>query len=208
LTFHQSNETYQLFSPLYRSGLHTCITLLHSTLYPIFIYSPSGVKMLDASFSLFPQEKLTKIIGKPTNTSLQVLKRQIHNNAVSLPSRRGSGAHGHLNIVLNTAQYLVVSSNIPWVPPKHPGDSPNLAPTTTVIQREQVTCQFNSDLVAFELYNRTSNALKQRLLLSVNGSFLLCTRGSYTGIHGNCIIGHPPTPRLNLQYTHSSGIRE
>jgi hypothetical protein len=36
----------------------------------------------------------------------------------------------------------------------------------------KVTCQYNSDLLAFELYTRVSNALKQQLLLSVSSSFL------------------------------------
>ena len=128
--------------------------------------------MSDSSFSSFPHGKLTKIIGKPTNTSLQVLKRQLYDNAASVSSRRGGGAHGHLGMILDTQQYLAISNNIPWVTPTHPGDAPNLVLATTAVQREQITRLFDSDLVAFELYSRTSNALKQQLLLSVNSSFL------------------------------------
>jgi len=128
--------------------------------------------MSDSSFSSFPYGKLTKIIGKPSNTSLQVLKRQLYDNAASVSSRRGGGAHGHLGMILDTPQYLAISNNIPWVTPTHPGDAPNLVLATTAVQREQITRLFDSDLVAFELYSRTSNALKQQLLLSVNSSFL------------------------------------
>jgi hypothetical protein len=128
--------------------------------------------MLDASFSSFPHRKSTKIIGRSTNTTLQVLKRQLYNNAASISSRCSSGAHGHLDIVLDTERCLAVSGNIPWVTPKHPGNSPNLTLATTAVQSKQVICQYDSVLVAFELYNRTSNALKQQLLLSVNSSFL------------------------------------
>ena len=128
--------------------------------------------MSDSTFSGFPHGKLTKIIGKPTNTSLQVLKRQLYDNAASIPSRRGGGAHGHLGIVLAADRYLAISGNIAWIPPKHPGDSPNLALATTAVQRDQVTRQYDSDLLVFELYTRVSNALKQQLLLSVSSSFL------------------------------------
>jgi hypothetical protein len=128
--------------------------------------------MSDATFSGFPHRKLTKILGKPTNTSLQVLKRQLYNNSTSVPSRRSSGAHGHVGIVLHANRYLAVSGNIAWVTPAHPDNSPNLMLATTAVQREQVTRQYNSDLVAFELYNKISYALKQQLLLLVNSRFL------------------------------------
>jgi hypothetical protein len=109
--------------------------------------------MSDSPFSGFPHGKLTKILGKPTNTSLQVLKRQLYNNAASIPSRRGGGAHSHLGIVLEGDRYLAISGNIAWSNPKHPGNSPNLTLAPTAVQREQVTRQYNSDLLAFELFN-------------------------------------------------------
>jgi hypothetical protein len=67
--------------------------------------------------------------------------------------------HGHLGIVPDTVQYIMVSSNIPWDNPRHPGDVPSLAPVTTSVQCEQITCQFDSDLVAYKVNNRPSNAL-------------------------------------------------
>jgi hypothetical protein len=92
--------------------------------------------MSDSNFSGFPHGKLTKILGKPTNASLQVLKRQLYNNATSIPSRRGGGAHGHLGIVLEANWYLALYCNIAWSTPKHPKDSPNLALATTVVQHK------------------------------------------------------------------------
>jgi hypothetical protein len=123
--------------------------------------------MSDAPFLGFPHGKRTKILGKPTNTSLQILKRQLYNNAATIPSRRGGGAHGHLGMILEANRYLAVSSNMAWSTPKHPGNCPNLTLATTAVQRDQVTRQYDSDLLAFKLYNRVSNALKQQLLLSV-----------------------------------------
>jgi hypothetical protein len=106
-----------LFSFLYRSGLHSCIPLLHTTLCTIFLQSTNSVGIIDASFSSFPHRKLTNIIGKPSNTSLQVIKRRIYDNTTSIPSTCSSGAHGHLGIGLDTVQYMVVSNSIPWVTP-------------------------------------------------------------------------------------------
>jgi hypothetical protein len=107
--------------------------------------------MLDAASSTFPQGNLAKIIEKPPNTSLQVLKCQIYSKAASIPSQHSSCAHGNLVIVLDTVQYMAVSTSVPWVTPKHPEDAPNLAPTNTAVQCKQITCQFDSDLVEFEI---------------------------------------------------------
>jgi hypothetical protein len=128
--------------------------------------------MLDATSSGFPHAKLTKILRISTNTPLQILKRQLFNNAASVRSRHGGGAQGQLGIVLDANWYLAVSGNIAWVTPKHPGNSPNLTLATTADQRKQVTCQYDSDLLAFTLCNKRSNGLKQHMLLSVNSSFL------------------------------------
>jgi hypothetical protein len=146
---------------------------------------------------LFPHGKLTKIIGKPSNTSLQVLKCQIYNNAASVPFTYSGSAHGHLGIVLDTTQYLAVSSNMPWITLKHPGDRPNLTPTTTAGQRKQITRQFDSDLLAFDLYHRTPNALKQQLILYVNDSFLCALEDPTFGFMGT-------TPLAMLQHLDST----
>jgi hypothetical protein len=102
-----------------------------------------------------------KIIGKPFNASLQVLKRQIYDNTVSVPPRNGGDAHDHLGIVFDTVKYLVVSDTIPCRTPRHPGGRPNLAPGTTDVLRRLVPCQLDTDLVAFEIQHRTSNAFSK-----------------------------------------------
>jgi hypothetical protein len=68
----------------------------------------------------FPHETLTPIIGKPTNTTLQLLQRQLFTNARSVPSARGGGTHGHLAMVLRQSpimsRALVSRSLFPSIP--------------------------------------------------------------------------------------------
>jgi hypothetical protein len=54
----------------------------------------------------FPHELLSPIIGKPTNTTLQLLQRQLFTFAQSVPSARGGGLHGHLAMLLPDADYI------------------------------------------------------------------------------------------------------
>jgi hypothetical protein len=116
--------------------------------------------------------KVTTIIEKLSNTS-KILKCQIYNNTTSISSRHGSSAHGHLGIVPDTVQYMAVSNMIPWFTPKHPVDAPNLAPGITAVQHKQITCQFDSDLTAYEIYHRMSNRFKQKLLQFLNDTFFV-----------------------------------
>jgi hypothetical protein len=120
----------------------------------------------------FPHGELTKVIGLPINASLQVLKSQLGNNAASVPSRHSGGAHGHLGIVMDAVEYMAVSNNIPWIDPVHPGELPVHGTGATAILPEQINCQYDADLAAYELYNKVSNALKHRILLAVEPTFL------------------------------------
>ncbi len=59
---------------------------------------PPILTMASSAKFNFPFGTLTPINGKPTNTTLQVLQRQLFTNARSVPSARGGGLHGHLAI--------------------------------------------------------------------------------------------------------------
>jgi hypothetical protein len=126
----------------------------------------------DCISSLFPHSQHTKIIGKHTNTLLQVLKQQLYNNASSVSSRCSGSAHEFLGVALDPMQYLLVSNNITWTNPVHSGDMPIHVQGLTSVLCKQVNHQYDSNLAAYELYNRTSNALRQELILAVHPSFL------------------------------------
>jgi hypothetical protein len=105
----------------------------------------------------FHDRELSKVIGPPTNASLKVLKSQLCNNATIIPSRRGGGPHGHLRIIMDAVKYMVVSNNIPWVDPVHPGELPVHGTGVTAILHKQINHQYDADLAAYELYSKVSN---------------------------------------------------
>ena len=125
--------------------------------------------MTASSKFTFPHETLTPIVGKPTNTTLQLLQRQLFTNARSVPSTRGGGLHGHLAMVLSDADYLA-RAGVPFEVPVHPGPPPlavGAAATVAVALRvhteaiDNVTC-----------YNNLRAALTSQLITAVNASFL------------------------------------
>ena len=68
----------------------------------------------------FYHRTMEKIHGEPTYGLLKNLKDRIKANAASITSRLGGGAHGHLGLVLDPAEYANVSA-VPYIRPGHPG---------------------------------------------------------------------------------------
>ena len=117
----------------------------------------------------FPHETLTPINGKPTNTTLQTLQRQLFTNARSVPSTRGGGTHGHLAILLSPADYLL-RAGVPFVIPVHPGPPPDPVGTAAIIG---VALRNHAEaLTDLAIYNNLNAALTAQILLAVNASFL------------------------------------
>jgi hypothetical protein len=119
----------------------------------------------------FPYAVLTPIEGKPTNTTLQILQRQLYTNARAIDSPRGGGAHGHMAMLLSDAEYLV-RAGVPFIVPRHPGAAPDAAAGATAAQIAEAICLYNQAVADVTLYNRLSAALTAQIISAVNASFL------------------------------------
>ena len=120
----------------------------------------------------FPFEVLTPIVGKPTNTSLSLLQRQLFTNARAVTSHRGGGRHGHLAILLSEADY-VARTGVAFEIPVHPGPAPNPPVGATAAQIAEALRAYNEAIAGDdEKYTRLSAALTSQILLAVNPTFL------------------------------------
>jgi hypothetical protein len=118
----------------------------------------------------FPYATLTPIDGKPTNTTLQLLQRQLFTNARAVDSPCGGGAHGHLAILLSNVDYLR-RAGMPFIVPIHPGAAPGVGAGTGA-QLSAAIPTYNQAMADVTLYNRLSAALTAQILSAVNASFL------------------------------------
>lgn len=117
----------------------------------------------------FPHETLTPIIGKPTNTTLQLLQRQLFTNARSVPSTRGGGLHGHLAMVLSDNEYLA-RAGVPFIVPVHPGPPPPAVGAAAAIAVAlRVYTEAIDDVTR---WNNLSAALTAQILNAVSASYL------------------------------------
>ena len=81
----------------------------------------------------FERAHLTPIRGEPTYDTVHKLWNKVKANARSVYSNLGGGTHGHLGLVLTTAQYAAIATTA-FTRPGHPG--PLAIPSAaTVVQR-------------------------------------------------------------------------
>ena len=114
----------------------------------------------------YPHPVLTPIVGRPDNTTIQVLQKEIYANAKAIDSTRGGGQNGHLAIVMAAPAYLA-RSGVVFNAPVHPGDAPEHAVGATTAQITETNRRFKYDLADHRLFRTVSEELKQQLLLAV-----------------------------------------
>jgi hypothetical protein len=127
--------------------------------------------MATATMLTFPHPILTVITGTPTNSSLQLLKKQLFANARAIPSTRGGGANGHLALIMTAAVYLA-RTNIAFDLPVHPGPAPAHAQGATAPQITETNRQYTADLQEYRLYLTVQEELKKHLLAAVPPMYL------------------------------------
>ena len=81
----------------------------------------------------FERANLTPIRGEPTYDTVHKLWNKVKANARSVYSNLGGGTHGHLGLVLTTAQYAAISTT-DFTRLDHPGPL-TIPSSATVVQR-------------------------------------------------------------------------
>jgi hypothetical protein len=70
----------------------------------------------------FPHSSLPKETGEPTFEGLNVIRRLLNTNAMSVASYEGGGRHGHLGIIMNNEEYFAITVDV-FPVPVNPGPS-------------------------------------------------------------------------------------
>jgi len=119
----------------------------------------------------FPHPCLTPINGLPTNSALCLLTKEIYANARATPSTRGGGAHGHLGLVMTTADYQTISA-IAFILPAHPGDVPVVPAGADQLVANKIVHVFKAELAKLTLAATLHKELKKQLLTAIDHLYL------------------------------------
>ena len=119
----------------------------------------------------FPHPTLTRIVGKPTNSSIKLLLKEVYANARAIPSTRGGGAHGHLGLVLSAADYLVLA-HVAFELPAHPGATPVHTPNATAAQITEANRVYMATLQELNIATSVRNEIKQQIISAVDRLYI------------------------------------
>jgi hypothetical protein len=134
----------------------------------------------------FQHKLLTKIHGKPSYASLQVLHTELKANAGSVPSTLGGGLHGHLGLLLSATAYATLQPTIPWVSPANPG--PFVPPAAgTAAQLDAARTVWSESQQRFEVCQATEKALIAQVVDAVDTIYLRALLNRHTGQYSTSI---------------------
>ena len=114
---------------------------------------------------------LTRIVGEPTFTTLQLLHKELKRNASSEDSTEGGGNNGFLFLVLPTAEFEAIDDAMPFIRPVHPGTL-TIPPGATAAQSTTLRDAHEEAIRVFDEVIGMENALKRQIQQAIAPEFL------------------------------------
>ena len=128
--------------------------------------------------SVFEYPVLTKISGRPVYSSLKVIKNELKANEGKVQCELGGGNNGHLGLVLSDNEYALVSPDVPYMRPAHPGP---VAPVgTSQLQNTNLRERYNEEIRLFREANAVEEALTKQLADALPPPYLKKYRNKYS----------------------------
>jgi hypothetical protein len=121
---------------------------------------------------VFPTPVLTPIVGRPTNSTLQIMQQQLYQNARSVASDRGGGALGHLALIMTPAAYLLRDDAVAFAVPVNPGPLGPAPAAATTVQRDDRKRVHDNNSQAFATYQAVRTALTNQIIAAVEPTYL------------------------------------
>ena len=82
---------------------------------------------------------ITKIDGQPSKEAITKLKLELSEGLASIPTLNGAGRHGHIGLIIPTAEYTTFShNNVPYNILDNPGPYPTTVNPDTIMRERQI----------------------------------------------------------------------
>jgi hypothetical protein len=127
----------------------------------------------------FPFEKLTPIVGEPTNATITILKRQIYANAMENTCTLGCGTLGYLGLIMPTTDFSNKQLAISPGEPVQPFTKPT--PTEPLDDDTVAEDEYKEDKRKLRDYNAMESRLKQQLLAAIDNTYITSLEDAEVG---------------------------
>ena len=128
--------------------------------------------------------EITKIEGQPTDEDLSLLRKELSNAAGSIATQNGGGEHGHVGLVLEDAEYRLISNgNAAYVIPTNPGAYPATVDPNDAAVRERQVAEHKAEIVEYETHHGVQNFLRQAIVKAVDPEWLVAIEDENLGFN-------------------------
>jgi len=107
----------------------------------------------------------------PRPQDVKLLKQEVCTNLLGVTTSHGGGVLGHTALMMSPAKYLLISNNIPFPAPVHPGIAPVYAANATQYVIQETIRQYNLRVDEFKLYHKVQLLIKTQILEAVPKRF-------------------------------------
>jgi hypothetical protein len=118
----------------------------------------------------FPHYSLLKVTGEPTFEDLNVIRRLLNTNAMSVSSYVCGGRHGHLGIIMTNEEYFAIAANV-FPVPDNPGASPEVVVGMTAAVIAELTQIHREATQVYRTYHNVDQAIKKLILEAFDDAY-------------------------------------
>jgi hypothetical protein len=139
--------------------------------FSVVVVRVSTVSSMNTTL-VFPTPVLTPIVGRPTNTTLQILQQQLYQNARAIACPLGGGALGHLAVIMEPVAYVLRPTAAVFNIPVSPGvltAPPRGADAAAIDEHKRV---YKNDTMLFTTYQAVRTALTNQIIAAVEPTYL------------------------------------
>ena len=108
----------------------------------------------------------------------------LYGNAASLPTTLGGDQHGHIGLITTHLLYTTLARNTAYTAPINPGILPPIATNLAVVTRETRKTTHEEARCIYDNHTNMDDALKAKLIDSVDDTYLCEVGNKYTGYLG------------------------
>jgi hypothetical protein len=125
----------------------------------------------DEPIAGFPHSSLPKVTGDPTFEDLNVIRRLLNTNAVSVASYEGRGRRGHLSIIITNEEYFAVAVDV-FPAPNNPRPSAAVVAGMTAAVIVETTRLHKEAAQVYRTYHNVDQAIKKLIIESFDDAYL------------------------------------
>jgi hypothetical protein len=132
----------------------------------------------------FPHSSLPKVTEEPTLQDLNVIRRLLNTNTMSVASYEGGGRHGHLVIIMTNEEYFAIGVDV-FPVPNNPGPSAAVVAGMMAAVIAEMTRLHQEATQVYHTYHNVDQAIKKLLIKSFDDVYLNALSDEIVG-YANC----------------------